>query len=275
MGFGLITTGLPGIGKTLFLFLIWHLRRAENFPTLFMVHPDSALLWKDSRLMLSQVVPEDVPAMIPSEAWCLVDSNRSLIDVPEFLTARGCFIIQAASPREPRMEWKKKHTNVDYLVMKPWSAEELVSGLQLQDISRTKTTADSLVKFRDRSGGSALDAYRYASDMSLCEAVISGAARRINGDMVERAFTSSPSSLKLPTDGHKLSVFPLSDRDRQKYLITSPSECLYERVLSIINKDREVASLRLYNLCVGWPTPGPRALAARIFKRYHDQIKHS
>ncbi|KAF9033103.1 hypothetical protein BDP27DRAFT_1375012 [Rhodocollybia butyracea] len=234
-GFGLVATGLPGIGDFLF---------------------------SGYRVMLSQVVPEDVSAMILSDTWCLVDSNRSLVDVPEFLTARGGFIIQAASPRELRMEWKKKHTNAYYLVMKPWTAEELVSGLQLQGISRIKTTAESLVKLRDRFGGSALDAYRYASDMSLFEAVISGAARRINEDVAEH--------------GHMLlSVFPLSDRDRREYLITSPSKYLYERVLSIINKDREVASLRLYSICLNWPASGTKALAGQIFERHHNQIKHS
>ncbi|KAF9070457.1 hypothetical protein BDP27DRAFT_1323706 [Rhodocollybia butyracea] len=279
MGFGLVATGLPGIEKTWFLFLIWHLRRAENPPTLFMVHPNEVLLWKDNvqyKLMISQMDPDDVLAMIPSDAWCLVDSNRSLADVPEFLMDTGCFVIQASSPREFRMEWKKKHTDAYYLVMKPWTAEELISGLQLQRISRLNITAELLVNFRDRFGGSARDAYRYASDMSLCEAAISGAAQRINKDVVERAFTSSPSSLKLPTDGHMLlSVFPLSDRDCREYFITSPSEHLYERVLSIINKNREVASLRLYSICLDWPTPGPRALAAQIFERYRYQIKHS
>ncbi|KAF9070486.1 hypothetical protein BDP27DRAFT_612869 [Rhodocollybia butyracea] len=226
--------------------------------------------------MISEMDPDDVLAMIPSDAWCLVDSNRSLVDVPEFLTEdTDCFTIQASSPQEFRMGWKRKRTNTYYLVMQPWSAEELISGLQLQHVPLSEITAESLVAFKDQFGGSARDVYRYASDLSLCEAAVSEAVKDINEDVAERAFTSSPSSLKLPTDGHMLlSVFSLSDRDRDRreFFITSPSEYSYERVLSIINEDREVASRRLYSICLDHQTPGTRALATKICGGNHRRF---
>ncbi|KAF9071845.1 hypothetical protein BDP27DRAFT_1361508 [Rhodocollybia butyracea] len=215
---GLIATGLPGIGdyayfmpnclfmltalyvsgKMRFLFLIWHLRRAENLPTLIMTDP--RFLWKDNLLYLLKVpgvYPGYLSKMIPRNTWCLVDSNRDLTDHIWFF------------PREFRIEWGKKQKDVYYLVMKPWSAEELISGLQLQLRVRFPPTVNSLVDFRAQYGGSARDAYRYASNISLLEEEIEGAALAMNERAVKLAFTSRPSSLRLPEEaGYMLlSVF--------------------------------------------------------------------
>ncbi|KAF9069283.1 hypothetical protein BDP27DRAFT_729786 [Rhodocollybia butyracea] len=175
-------------------------------------------------------------------------------------------------PRERRMEWKKKHPAAHYLVMKPWSAEELISGLQLQDISRMETNAEALVKFRDQYGGSARDAYKYASNMSWCQVAISNATRGINEVVITEAFKSTPSSLQLPDDaGHMLlSVLPLSDNDRREFIINTPTEYLRSTLLDLIDLNREVASRTLYTICLGCPTPGSRALAAQIFDRNHS-----
>ncbi|KAF9069532.1 hypothetical protein BDP27DRAFT_720554 [Rhodocollybia butyracea] len=137
--------------KTRFLHVIWDLRHAENLPTLLMTDSSRALPWKDNaryKLMLSQILSYHVLDMIPSDTWFLSDSNRGFRYVPQFMFQKGCFVIQAAS-LDHRMEWEKELIYVYNLVMKLWSAEELISGLQLQpDIqSRFLTTVKPLVEF--------------------------------------------------------------------------------------------------------------------------------
>lgn len=103
-GGGLVVTGLPGIGdsvlsmfpvctdwstttgKTCFLWLIWHLRRAQNLPTMYVKSTRQARLWKDNKLYhidLSQIAIRDLKPALPRNTWCLVASNRELVDVPE------------------------------------------------------------------------------------------------------------------------------------------------------------------------------------------------
>jgi hypothetical protein len=66
---------------------------------------------------------------ISSEYWCLVDSNRSVLDVPPFLSYLRAFIVQSASPRKDRLEWRKKYDyySIKYY-MKHWSLSELIMG---------------------------------------------------------------------------------------------------------------------------------------------------
>ncbi|KAJ6524504.1 hypothetical protein B0H19DRAFT_1276466 [Mycena capillaripes] len=65
------------------------------------------------------------------------------------------------SPREERAQWMKKTTpRPVVVVMRPWSAKELIAARWAQDI--VPPTNDQLHKFVDLYGGSARDAYTFA-----------------------------------------------------------------------------------------------------------------
>ena len=69
---------------------------------------------------------------LPKGTWLLVDSNRRLTDVPEATTniCSACdgFILQAASPRRDRLDWRSKYMPIRLFWMAPWSLEELIAA---------------------------------------------------------------------------------------------------------------------------------------------------
>lgn len=66
---------------------------------------------------------------ISSNYWCLVDCNRTVLDVPPSLSELRAFIVQSASPRNDRLGWRKKYSylSIKYY-MEPWSLPELIMG---------------------------------------------------------------------------------------------------------------------------------------------------
>lgn len=78
-------------------------------------------------------VDDDLHFYIPPGTWFLVDSSRKLTEVPVELSdlcdSLGGFIIQAASPRTERVDWRKKASKVVRVFwMASWSLEELIAG---------------------------------------------------------------------------------------------------------------------------------------------------
>ena len=72
---------------------------------------------------------EQFYSAISSQYWCLVDCNRTVPDVPPFLSYLRAFLVQSASPSRDRLEWRKKYDyySIEYY-LKPWSLSELIMG---------------------------------------------------------------------------------------------------------------------------------------------------
>ncbi|KAF8211468.1 hypothetical protein K438DRAFT_2011012 [Mycena galopus ATCC 62051] len=262
----LIITGLPGIGKTSFLALIFHLRVAANLPTLYMATENSAIIFKNEQLgELKNPTDVGLALNMPPETWCLIDSTRSLTAVPGAIQQNKMFIVQATSPRGDRMEYAKKLRS-QICLMRPWSLEELIIGSSLQEFP----VAEAEIKFFfERFGGSARDVFLYAYDPNGFERDIDAAASKLGADEIESLITSTIFTLAVPgQEGHALlSAFPLGNHDRREFQIRSPSQAMYEKVLKRISTSRNAARHRLYTICSGVDSPGCKDL---FNQHYHD-----
>jgi hypothetical protein len=110
------------IGKSYFLYYIWTTRIALDLPTLFVHRSDEVLLWQNGQMYtapFAQCSDRRLRDILDETAWCLVDSNQDLQDVPASVYLAGRFIIQAASPRQERMSWTTKSPKmVSYYIMR-------------------------------------------------------------------------------------------------------------------------------------------------------------
>ncbi|KAF9048103.1 hypothetical protein BDZ89DRAFT_1058044 [Hymenopellis radicata] len=213
-------------------------------------------------------------SLVPEETWCLIDSNNQLTSVPVYLVDSRRFVIQAASPRIRRMEWMQKVPHSQYFLMKPWDCSELIAARQCQ--TKLDQTADEtqLANFHHLCGGSARDAYSFAYRMAAFESKIESALDDLERDAMARLRSHEPSSFVPESTSHRLlSFFPVTNQKRTVWKIDSPSESLRDRLWSRMAKDYEEAQREwfYFNLCS--KSPGPRALAARMFDGiYHTHI---
>ncbi|KAJ6623685.1 hypothetical protein B0H10DRAFT_777669 [Mycena sp. CBHHK59/15] len=266
----LIITGLPGIGKTSFLALLFHLRVAKNLPTLYMETEDSAKIFKNGQLgELRNPTDVDLTENMPPETWCLVDSNSHLTTVPGSVQESKLFIVQATSPTAERMAYTKKR-RCQFCLMAPWTLEELIAGSSLQD---WPTTEPRIKTFWEKFGGSARNVFFHADDPDSFEHEIDAAAGNFDADDIERLITSTVSTLTVPGQvGHMLlSAFPLGDHDRREFQIRPPSDAMYDKVLKRISTSVDDARRRLYRICSGVDSPGCKAWVGHLFdQHYHD-----
>ncbi|KAJ7928967.1 hypothetical protein B0H13DRAFT_971088 [Mycena leptocephala] len=276
----LVITGFPGIGKTRFLILLFHLRIAANLPTLLVCNKTNAYFYKNGQLgiipvhkLYSTVFVENIP---PS-TWCLIDSNDEVVAVPHVIIESKRFIVQTTSPRADHMKYTRKlNQRPQCCVMKPWSLPELIVGLFLQQSPDLKLVSEANVEaFYKRFGGSARNLYRYISEQNAFEVEIDDAARQFDAQVIERILRSADlTTITVPDAvGHMLlSAFPLvDDGDRCLYQIRPPSEAMMVKVLNRLDESEHEARLRMYRICVAVETPGCRMWASHLLdKHFHD-----
>ncbi|KAJ7503265.1 hypothetical protein B0H11DRAFT_1984751 [Mycena galericulata] len=266
----IIVTGLPGIGKTCFLRQLFHLRVAAGLPTLYMSNDRSATLYKNGQLgELKMPTTMELMENLPTETWCLVDSNVNFPTVPGEVQDTGLFIVQASSPRANTMEYSKKiHGRSQFCLMSPWTLSELIAGYSLQPL--VHTPEQNIKAFYERFGGSARNVFRRFDDSDAFEAEIDAVAATLSAKDIERVFLSDVTRLNVP-DHMLLSAFPVTDDDRRQFQIRSPSTAMYAKVLKRLHASDNEARLRLYRICVGVKTAGCRAWAADLFdQHFHD-----
>lgn len=129
-----------------------------------------------------------------------------------------------------------------------------------------------LINFRRKYGGSARDAYKYANHLDEYRRIIDKAAAGMSESSLKEAYTSDPSSLTVPSRvGHVLlSVFPLSDINRKRFCITSPTPHMQLRVLEILDNNRDAACRRLYEICLrAGHNLGCLSLASDLLDRHY------
>ncbi|KAJ6588321.1 hypothetical protein B0H19DRAFT_203275 [Mycena capillaripes] len=273
----IIITGEPGIGKTSSLLLIFNLRMALDLPTLFMSAERQAIIWSHGSLRhVYDLKPNHIDAL-PSNTWCLIDSNSELEKMPRVVDESGLFIVQASSPRASRMHWRQKRTRtVHYYLMKPWTCGELIAGIQLQEDSTELIdfSEEEYMEFYAQYGGSARDTYTRIGDAAW-PLIIRTAAQELTRADITHALYSEPASLVINDNvSHTLfSAFPLTDADRRQFRIAPASTWALQEILARLNDHVDFARKELFDICIGVSSPGPRSMAADLFDRhYHDRI---
>ncbi|KAJ7225971.1 hypothetical protein GGX14DRAFT_642167 [Mycena pura] len=272
-----IITGLPGIGKTRFLCLIFYLRVAANLPTLYMSQKDNAIVYKDGgfgRLQPPNLNWISLRENMPKNTWCLVDSNKSLDRVPPAVIQSGLFIIQAVSPRKERMDYVKDlHGTYQVCLMRDWTLAELIVGSTFR-LTSAFPLEQKMKDFFERYGGSARHAFMDVDNPTF-EADIDKAASGLEADNILRHIKSTSPSLAINDEfGHMLlSAFPLEDEDRSLFQIRSPSILMRQKLFKRIDGSDKEASGRVFRTCKGVNTPGCKAWTSDILNEdYHGYL---
>ncbi|KAJ3508499.1 hypothetical protein NLJ89_g5717 [Agrocybe chaxingu] len=124
---GFIVTGGPGIGKTLWLMLVLILRLHAGLPTIFQSRPNDIYFFHaDGVVCVESVTTLGKRA---NNVWALVDSNAALQSVDKAFFQKGAFVVQAASPKDERINWVKGMTFLPKkFILAPWSLSELIAA---------------------------------------------------------------------------------------------------------------------------------------------------
>ncbi|KAK0216046.1 hypothetical protein IW262DRAFT_1464536 [Armillaria fumosa] len=189
---GVIITGQPGIGKTIFLYYVLLLRLQASQPTILVTHPERV----------------DAMYIVPATAWCLVDTNESLETVPAPISNAPFFILQAASPKAKHFQWANKTIGILQYVMKPFSLSELIIGYENSipfftflsehdrrnrsfDVSKTPSE-ESLQEYHRRYTPSARFAYQHAGNLDKYTSFVQGLLRQLTDDRLKNLIGAFP-----------------------------------------------------------------------------------
>ncbi|EJD05294.1 uncharacterized protein FOMMEDRAFT_139750 [Fomitiporia mediterranea MF3/22] len=161
---GLIITGTPGIGKTLFLLYVLALRLLARQTTVLQLKKNEFIIFEAAGVFSCEKMNAGI-RFLPEHTWFLVDSNREIIEPPD-LFLEACFLssrrlIVAASPREQRFAFTSKCGWIVTKWMYPFESWEYIAArhFQLTDIPPTER---QLQLFFREWGPNARAAFEYA-----------------------------------------------------------------------------------------------------------------
>ncbi|KAF8215957.1 hypothetical protein K438DRAFT_618830 [Mycena galopus ATCC 62051] len=267
-GSALIITGLPGIGKTLLLSVIFHLRVAAGLPTAYMRSRETMLVHTGERLFVLEK-PALVHSFVPTNAWILLDSNVDFLSPPQEVAECDRFFVQAVSPRGGRTAWAEKIRGPhQFCLMRPWTLAELFAGSSLQP--RVCSGSD-MQAFFCKFGGSARHVYQDSPNLPLFETQVDALARSLDSKVIRRIMTYPDPTVAVDDPiGHMLiTALPLNDEDRTKFRSTSPTAYLEAKLLRQFNANIQMARRELYVINVGMAAPGCKATARDLLDKHH------
>ncbi|KZT03447.1 uncharacterized protein LAESUDRAFT_762019 [Laetiporus sulphureus 93-53] len=135
---GVLITGHPGIGKSLFLQYVLVMRILQGEPILYQHQPDCVYLFHGKgvfRLPTDRLEAVSRAAQLEqfSDAFALVDVSGELEEPAKNLLSQRSpfFLIAAVPPRTGERPWMRMR-NMKRFVMKPWSWVEIFIGNTLQ-----------------------------------------------------------------------------------------------------------------------------------------------
>jgi len=110
-------------------------RLSLGLPTALQVAKDNAILFHEHGTSKFQLLGDPdahmelgLPPFNTGRVWALVDSNNILDKpAPVFRWGDPFFVVNAASPRQPHLEWTKK-INSQRFYMKPWTFSEVLEA---------------------------------------------------------------------------------------------------------------------------------------------------
>ncbi|KAF7333419.1 hypothetical protein MVEN_02357700 [Mycena venus] len=268
----LIITGLPGIGKTVLLAVIFWLRVAANLPTAYITDPNVVLVYTGAHFFVLHN-PTLIPAALEQNAWVLVDSNVRNLDPPQAVIDSGRFIVQAASPRASRTQWARKNQGSGirpFCLMQPWTLDELFAGSSLQIEQRTGADMHA---FFQKFGGSARHVYDESHQLPAFDDLVKEAAATLVNDteLIMRVIQLRAPNRSIDDKVNYMLVtpLPLDDRDRTQFRMTSPTSYLQELLILQLDRNLQTARRLLYVINVDVGTPGCKATAANLLDKHH------
>ncbi|KAJ6524507.1 hypothetical protein B0H19DRAFT_1386117 [Mycena capillaripes] len=263
----------PGIGKSAFVRYILVLRCMMGLPTVFMedklwlnvYHQRKQLKYSLAARHIGEIIHK-----LPVNTWILVDSSSELVGVPLQVTQAKCFVLQAMSPRQECTRWLNKTTPRPVaVVMKPWTADELIAARPAQKL--VEPVSDSqLREFVRLYGGSARDAYAFASAPDHYRRSIAAAIPTFTAKNLNITFGPGPIP-NFPVNGipHMiLSVFPQTKEDLRGFIVAPPTSHVRDLLMTHIEGLDQTARNELFSALRGyWEA---RSLARSVLEvSYH------
>ncbi|KAI0297393.1 hypothetical protein BC826DRAFT_165340 [Russula brevipes] len=201
-GGGVIITGHPGIGKTMFLYYLLVLRLRNRQPTFFQYSPGFVILFDNRGVRVVSPVIGDPDA--PNEAWALIDSNIHVKSVPWIFATSDCpnFIVVAASPRSER--WKSlfhNRSDTKLWIMEPFTLEELFQARVLQ---MKQPREQDILTFFVTYGPSARDCFLSCSDLADYDQRIRNQIMKMSWDTLTAALSRGISETSFDDGSHKV-----------------------------------------------------------------------
>ncbi|EJD05160.1 uncharacterized protein FOMMEDRAFT_145743 [Fomitiporia mediterranea MF3/22] len=158
---GVVVTGTPGIGKSLFLLFVLALRLLAKQTTVFHCFAGEFLIFDETGVYISKDMASEL-RFLPEHTWFLVDSNQSVTSPPvTFLYSCTLYsrkIVVAASPRKQRFDWTSKYTRIIPVWCDIFTFEEILKARDAQ-IGKELVSELELQSFWNNYGGIARNAF--------------------------------------------------------------------------------------------------------------------
>ncbi|KAJ7021434.1 hypothetical protein C8F04DRAFT_1140813 [Mycena alexandri] len=268
----LIITGLPGIGKTVLLAVIFWLRVAANLPTAYMADPNVVLVYTGVHFFV-HYNPTLIPVALERSGWVLVDSNVRNVDPPQVVIDSGRFIVQATSPSASRTQWARKNQGSGirlFCLMQPWTLDELFAGSSLQIEQRRGADIHA---FFQKFGGSARHVYDDSHQLPAFDDLVKEAAVTLVNDteLIRRVIQLPAPDCSIDDKvGYMLvTPLPLDDRNRTQFRMASPTSYLQDLLILQLDRNLQTARRLLYVINAGVRTPGCKATTADLLDKHH------
>ncbi|THH29214.1 hypothetical protein EUX98_g4970 [Antrodiella citrinella] len=243
---GHTVTGQPGIGKSVLLIIILILRLAAGLPTVLIDQADYMTLFIDGKVYSIPMAPLRIIEFFPRHLWILFDSNHDVFTPRSRLLGSYLFLVQAASPRNERIAWRKK-SSIHLWYMKTWTLVELLLGRQFQ---RTGDVCEEvyLKLYWSKYAPSARLAYKYGNETTLrrCDKDTQNQIKRLSYDNLYKVFQdASAHHLQQDISYHLIRFDPDGDRDP---IVKIPTQHLCDMIYSSVLKGSGPHIANFYSL---------------------------
>ncbi|KAJ6515664.1 hypothetical protein C8R45DRAFT_957285 [Mycena sanguinolenta] len=269
----ILITGIPGIGKSAFARFVISLRCMARLPTVHMSETSRLEVFHDGQRIAHKQVEnvKNVICGLPKNTWILVDTNPNFAQVPPDVTDTRFFILQVMSPCPEYASWiNKSMPKPVIIVMKPWTAEELIAARCCQvDKVSFSATDHQLQEFVELYGGSARDAYLSASKMAAHE-------KDVDAMLLEKSFTYPVPRLVPPGVSHiYLSVLPSVTESTpriRKMMLTLPSTHIRDKIVRHVLAEKKHRRNEIWTALLKDPLGKSLAEVIKLNTHFHDLL---
>ncbi|EJD05159.1 uncharacterized protein FOMMEDRAFT_139689 [Fomitiporia mediterranea MF3/22] len=269
---GATVMGTPGIGKSFFLLYVLALRLSAGLTTVVDWNQDGFLVFSEEGTFAAQLlngfgIDDSTSNYLPPGTWFLCDSNTNLHDAEtkyaQMCSGTGRFVLQAASPREERLQWSKKVNVHTRLYMKNWRLPEAVAARCLQ--ACLPQSEVHLKSFWRTYMPAARYAYGHAHDTSAYAALMAERMAECSREGVATALAESGVGYLKDGISHQILIIEPDDFDRTKYGFSIPTDTILNDLIEHLTIHDQQASLSLYRVFLSHS--GSRTMAGKILEK--------
>ncbi|EJD00576.1 uncharacterized protein FOMMEDRAFT_159321 [Fomitiporia mediterranea MF3/22] len=249
---GIIVSGGPGIGKTLFMVYVLALCLLARQPVVWQTDSNHVLVFVEEGVFLCPL-HWNLPRYIPAEAFYLIDCNRNCSGGPDHNLITSLIksgkgkLLYFASLRYQNMEFTgKEPLEVQTLFMEQCTPEDLVCCRLLWDKAVSEQQIEAFIKLY---GCSARNTYLYARKLAQFEARID---YPLNKQVLFDALAQTSAALKSPSkedrDSHDIFYIEPDTTDPWTYTIKIHTRHIYDVLMQRLRTLERRAAADLFRM---------------------------